>query len=307
MELVLQGENKMKLICDVSSVAETKKITKLSGVGILLVKIDFLSLDVNGNLEIQIVEKIVDYAHKHFIMVGVYSERLFHEDDLVYIKMILKNDLFKKIDYFFYSDMGMYEILIENGFSEKTVYYAPTYMTNYCDVSLYQKFNNYVVISNEITSDEVIEIINNSNDHVIVEAFGMACCFYSKRPLVTNYLKFKGLKTKDINGKLASLKEETRDNYYHLVEDQNGVRIFEENHYYLAKELDNMKKVPYIMVHNLNISKQDYYNVVSLYNSYVTEEIDSAALETKLKNLKFTLYKGAYENKTILLKKEVKL
>ena len=61
------------------------------------------------------------------------------------------------------------------------------------------------------------------------------------------------------------------------------------------------------MVHNLNISKQDYYNVVSLYNSYVTEEIDSAALETKLKNLKFTLYKGAYDNKTILLKKEVKL
>ena len=37
------------------------------------------------------IEKIVEYAHKHFILVGLYAERLFHEDDLVYIKMILKN------------------------------------------------------------------------------------------------------------------------------------------------------------------------------------------------------------------------
>ena len=220
--------------------------------------------------------------------------------------MILKNDLFKQIDYFFYSDMGLYEILIENGFSEKTVYYAPTYMTNYYDVSLYQKFNNYVVISNQITSDEVIEIVDNTTDHVIVEAFGMACCFYSKRPLVTNYLKFKEYKMKNIEGKLALLKEETRDNYYHLVEDQNGVRIFEENHYYLASELDQMKKVPYIMVHNLDLTKQNYYQVVSLYNSYVSEDINSKTLESELKKIVIPLYKGAYDNKTILLKKEVK-
>ena len=296
----------MKLICDVNSIAEAKKLTKLSNVGILLVKVDFLSLSTTDNIEIHNIEKIVEYAHKHFILVGLYAERLFHEDDLVYIKMILKNDLFKQIDYFFYSDMGLYEILIENVFSEKTVYYAPTYITNYYDVSLYQKFNNYVVISNQITSDEVIEIVDNTTDHVIVEAFGMACCFYSKRPLVTNYLKFKEYKMKNIEGKLALLKEETRDNYYHLVEDQNGVRIFEENHYYLASELDQMKKVPYIMVHNLDLTKQNYYPVVSLYNSYVSEDINSKTLESELKKIVIPLYKGAYDNKTILLKKEVK-
>ena len=141
---------------------------------------------------------------------------------------------------------------------------------------------------------------------MIVEAFGMACCFYSKRPLVTNYLKFKEYKMKNIEGKLALLKEETRDNYYHLVEDQNGVRIFEENHYYLASELDQMKKVPYIMVHNLDLTKQNYYPVVSLYNSYVSEDINSKTLESELKKIVIPLYKGAYDNKTILLKKEVK-
>lgn len=296
----------MKVICDVNSVLEAKKMAKLAGVGVMMVKMDFLSLDTNGVISIQNFEKIIEYAHKHLIQVGLYMEKLFSEDDLLYVKMLLKNDIFKQVDYFFYSDFGIYQILIEMGYSEKTVYYAPTYLTNYYDVNVYQKLNNYVVVSCEITSKEVKEIVDNSKNNIIVEAFGMACCFYSKRPLVSNYLKVKEREGNNIDGKLALLKEETRDNYYHLVEDGNGVRIYEEKHYYLASELDGMKQVPFIMVHCTVPSKKYNYKIVSLYSDYVSGIIDAKMLEETLMTLDVQLYKGAYENKTILLKDEVK-
>ena len=88
--------------------------------------------------------------------------------------------------------------------------------------------NEYVVVSNQISSDELFEIVKNTKKNLIVDTLGMACCFYSKRPLITNYLKFKDYKLKKYRSEVMKLKEETRDNFYHIVEDVNGTKVYEE-------------------------------------------------------------------------------
>lgn len=295
----------MKLVCDVHSYEEARRITKFEGIGMILVKVDFLSLENNNIINLNSLEKIVHMCQKKGLTVGIYAEKIYHENDLLYIKMLLKNDLFKSIDYFFYSDMGFYEILVEMGYSTKAVYYAPTYTTNSYDIGVLQKLNSYVVASCQITFNELKDIVENSSNNLIVEAFGMACCFYSKRPLVTNYLKFKNYNFHNYQGKILKIKEETRNNYYHLVEDENGVRVYDECHYVLTKELDEIKKVSFIMIHHFNLKSKLYYRIVELYNDYVINKIDSSSLQHELGELDINTTLGAYDNKTVLLKKEV--
>lgn len=305
MVLVLQGENNMKLICEAYSYAEAKKLIKLDGIGIILFKIDFLSLENSDIISLNNLEKIFYVCKKKHIKIGIYAEKIYHEDDLVYIKMLLKNDLFKNIDYFFYSDMGFYEILVEMGYSTKTVYYAPTYATNSYDVKVLQKLNSYVVASCQISFDELKNMVDECYSQLIVEAFGMACCFYSKRPLVTNYLKFKNYKLNNFQGKIMKIKEETRDNFYHLVEDENGVRVYDENNYALTEKLDEISKVPYLMIHHFNLKSKIYLQVIELYNEYVLNHLSGKNLEKELILLDLKISKSAYDNKTVLLKSEV--
>ena len=215
-------------------------------------------------------------------------------------------NVFKYIDYYLYSDLGFYQILVEKGMSDKAVYIAPTYLTNTSDINIFNKLNGYVVVSNQISSEELKEILNHVTKQVIVQAFGMACCFYSRRELVTNYFKFKNKKPLNFRGKLGNLQEETRESEYHLVEDINGVRIFEEKHYYLAEELDDMINVSSLLISHFDIKNKDYLKIVSLYSDYVTKHLDSSILNDELNKLGIPLYKGAYQNKTILLKAGVK-
>ena len=295
----------MKLICEVTSVAEAKKLLKYEGVEGLIVGIDFLSLDIN-ELVISDIEKIVNLCKKSQKLLFINATRIFHEDDLAYIKIILRNSVFKYIDYYLYSDLGFYQILVEKGMSDKAVYIAPTYLTNTSDINIFNKLNGYVVVSNQISSEELKEILNHVTKQVIVQAFGMACCFYSRRELVTNYFKFKNKKPLNFRGKLVNLQEETRESEYHLVEDINGVRIFEEKHYYLAEELDDMINVSSLLISHFDIKNKDYLKIVSLYSDYVTKHLDSRILNDELNKLGIPLYKGAYQNKTILLKAGVK-
>lgn len=295
----------MKLICDVNSYEEARKIVKLDEIGMILINVDFLSLENSNTINLNSIEKIIHLCKKKFLNVGIYSEKIYHENDLVYIKMLLKNDLFKNVDYFFYSDMGFYEILVEMGYSSKTIYYAPTYTTNSYDIDVLQKFNSYVVASCQISFDELKKIVEVCNNNLIVEAFGMACCFYSKRPLVSNYLKFKKYSLHNFKGKILKIKEETRSNYYHLVEDENGVRVYDECHYALTTELDEIKRASYIMIHHFNLKSKLYYQVVELYNNYVSGKINGTLLKESLNELEVKTTLGAYDNKTVLLKKEV--
>ena len=237
----------MKIICEVNSLKEAKKISTFNNVDIILINLDFLSLDSTLMIEDKEAMKLIEFVQKTGKGVALNIDRLFHQDDMVYVKELVESC---PCDYIFYSDLGVYQILSKLGLTDMAVYRAPTYMTNSNDINVFQMMNEYVVVSNQISSDELFEIVKNTKNNLIVDAVGMACCFYSKRPLVTNYLKFKDYKLKKYRSEVMKLKEETRDNFYHIVEDVNGTKVYEEAHYALTTELDVIKDVEYILLNH---------------------------------------------------------
>lgn len=294
----------MKLISEVTSIQETKQIINYANVEMIVVAMDFLSLD-GKVLDLVSIEKIIEFAHYKKIKVALNMKRIFHEDDFPYLNILFKNAIFRSFDYFIYSDFGIHQFLSEKGWSNRLIYDAPTYLTNTADIILCQKLNAYVITSNQITSSELMKILQNINLPIIVDTIGMACCFYSRRELIRNYLSFRGKKLPTYRGKLGSLIEETRTTPYHIVEDENGTRIFEEKHYYLATELEETKHIDYLYLHHFALNNHDYKKIVSLYNDFVAKVITSSELDREIKKFEGIFYKGAFMNRTVLLKEKL--
>ncbi len=291
----------MKLIVESNSLNETRKLQKYQEVDIITVGLDFLSLE-NKSQDMSKLEKNVQLIHHHNKKIALDVQRIFHEDDFLFIKILFNNPCIKKIDYFIYSDLGIYQLLSEFGLAHKTIYRAPTYLTNEGDINIYQKLNAYVVGSNQITWEELEKIVLKVKTNLIIDAFGMGCCFYSRRPLLTNYLKFKELKNNGYTNTILKLQEETRSSSYHFIEDDNGTRIYEDKHYALTNELNKVPTIPYIFLHHFNVSCSLYLKIVSLYNDFLVGEIDEETLDKELSKQKLELGKGVYNQKTVLLK-----
>ena len=120
-------------------------------------------------------------------------ERLFIDKELAAARIVLSKLDLAKVENIFYSDFGFYMLLKELKLVSLAVYRAPTYLTNSKDVNLHLDLNKSVVVSNKISSEELIEICKNSKKNVFVDAFLMDQIFYSRRKLITNYLKYKNI------------------------------------------------------------------------------------------------------------------
>lgn len=287
----------MKLICEATSFNEFKALVKMPFIGGITIGCDGLSLDTPSFSYFEIA-KAAQLAHAHHIKIIINAEKLFHINDISKLLLILSSLPMREIDYFTYSDLGFYQTLVEKGYSKKLIYRAPTYLTNSSDVEIYSKLNSYVTISNQITSDELLTIVKNSSVPVIVDAFGSANCFYSKRPLIGNYLSYKNINCKYL-GIVGTLTEETRTSEYRIVEDENGTRIFTDTFYYLGEEISKQSKIAYLMIHHQFLKKSQYFKVVGEYINFLSHGVLNVS---ELAKLNIPLSKGAYVQKTVLLK-----
>lgn len=93
----------------------------------------------------------------------------------------------------------------------------------------YYSINHYhnngvfgVVLTNDITKDEINDISKNTKCALFKQAFGYPHLSTSKRHLVTNYLEYFKINNKSIN---YEIKENNSDNYYKIIEDDFGTHI----------------------------------------------------------------------------------
>ena len=232
---------------------------------------------------------------KENIKISLKVNRLFHENELNELINTLKQIKLEKVKFIFYSDLGLLDVFEELDILDKAVYDAYTYTTNKMDVLEYSNFNKYVVVSNQISVDELKDLTNKINKNVIIYGFGKSVVFYSKRPLLTNYFKYRGLELNAFD-KDYNLKEEFREDLYHIYEDEHGAYVYESKHYYLMNELNDLVNIDYVIINSSTLNATTYKKVVDAYLNMNEDE---------LINTNILLYKGIMETKSVLLKSEV--
>lgn len=258
----------------------------------ILIGTDFLTCGDSYKMSLDELNDILNLQKN--IKVSLKINRLFHEKELEQLINYLKQIDFNKIKFVFYSDLCLIDIFSMLNINDKLVYDAYTYTTNYLDVLEYSKYNKYVVVSNQISTSEIASLTNKTNN-VIIYGFGKSVIFYSKRPLLSNYFKYRNLNY-DANDRNYNLKEEFREDLYHIYEDEHGSYVYEPKYYYLFDELKDLNNVDYLILNSTSLNAKQYKQVV---NAYLNNNFE------KLLEINIPLYKGIMETKSVLLKSEV--
>ncbi|MBR6515265.1 MAG: U32 family peptidase [Bacilli bacterium] len=290
----------MKLIVELTNVNQIKRFSKLKNVKYLLINYKGLSLNYSNSFEDDELNNIKELAQKAKLGLVLNAERLFSDDDLHVVKELILKKFFDQFDYITYSDFGFKQLLSEDGYQEKLIFRAPTYLTNHQDVNLYNDLNAYVVLSSEISSQELIELSKQTNKNVIVDLFGQNVCFYSRRPLLTNYFIYRNI-DKDASKSTYNVVEELRNDYLPIIEDETGTKILEPLNHCLCEEITKLMNIEYGIITLRNFKPSDAEAVVKAYNDLLDNENIESFYQT-LTDHNIKVYKGAYNIKSVLLK-----
>lgn len=290
----------MKLIVELANKNLIKKYLKFNSIKYLIIGYEGVSFNSDVKFSFDEVIEISNLLKNTNLRLILNAERLFTDNELKELDLLIEKGLFDYFEYITYSDFGLKVYLENSGVGVKYIFKASTYLTNSCDVNEYNLINDYVVASSEISSDELIKLTKNVNKPVIVDLFGKSACFYSRRPLLTNYFKYREM---DNNPRKDNyfVVEELRSDYLKVIENEIGTLILEPKFHVIAEELSKFENVEFGIICFNKLNQKKMLAVVGAYDDllidYNIEKFYNVLSESGVE-----YYKGAYNIKSVLLK-----
>lgn len=165
-----------------------------------------------------------------------------------------------------FCDISVLNIVEDNNLNIVPIWYGNHKATNSYTINFLEKRGvKGVLLSDEITTDEKINICEKINIKSFIMLFGYTNVATSSRELLTNYFKYTGMK-KDSKDKYY-IKEKSSDKFYPIIESGNtnffsskilnGIKCF--------PRIINSKKVDYIFLNDYMISSSSFYNVIEAF------------------------------------------
>ncbi len=258
-----------------------------------VVNLEGLSAYYDVLLSEELLEEVVTKIHINKQLVYINARKIIHEEDLK--EVFTRVETLEKlgVDYYIYSDMAFYEIASELGITDKLIYQVNTYMTNSFDINIMLLENYSVVVSTEISIEELKEIVKNTSKPLYIHAFGYYPIFHSRRELISNYQKYRGLNVDTESS--FDVVEELRDSHYPIEQNENGMVIYLDGAYAMDEELRILNalhnNLGYFVLGKF-LSLEEYKRVLKYY---------SLSPEEELKNIYPNISKGLlYETSTLL-------
>lgn len=287
----------MKLISGIYNQKQLNKYLDFIDGAILMVPhFSLIYEDLNVDKAIKTLKK----ADKVTILA---LNKIFTEDEIASAYEFL--DKYKDEDVLFYiADLGLIKYAKDNNILNKMIYNPETMITNYLDLSIYMNFNlDAYGISNEITINDLKEIYNQTKAPLFYLGFGKRLMFYSKRKLLSLY-KEKYQAKFDFDD--LYLKEETRDDKYKIIENDNGTMIYRSYFISLHKELDDLLFIKYFYVDPLDLDELVYLKAIQAYHDYLYSFINKEELIENIGKLGINISDGFSYFDSIYQKEDIK-
>ena len=124
----------------------------------------------------------------------IFINRILDNIGIDKLREVLSN-LPKNIKGIIFDDLGIME-LIKDKKIEKILYLSH-FNANSLSVNIYLDYVDSVILSTDITKEEIEYIINNTNKEISLFTFGYVGVMYSRRLLIDNYSKFHNVPYKN--------------------------------------------------------------------------------------------------------------
>ena len=210
--------------------------------------------------------EISDIEKDSFILVN----RNLTNDDIDKLKILL-NKLPNNIKGIVFEDLGLINVLKDTNLIK--AYNAKHLNCSTKSVQEMLEFVDSVILSTDLTEEEINNILNNTNNKSSIYAFGLNQIFYSRRTLLSNYAKEYDL---NISNKMDVL-ESVSKQFFKVVENEYGT-VFYTGKYYNALMFLNNDNVKYYFVNPVYLKQDDQLKLLNnLKNNNYTLDLDTSS------------------------------
>ena len=188
--------------------------------------------------------------------VYILINRLLTDTD---IDEFLKLDIPSNVKGFIIEDIGLIEVIDKK---YEIIIYENHLNNNYETINIMLESSNSLVISSDITLEEINTILEKTNKPLVLFTFGKQMVMYSRRYLVSNYLKEYDL---DLSDELIA-RETVSKHEFDLKENEYGTAVFYNKYLDYRSVLDNLddSKIKYYLVDTSNLSINEVKNIINL-------------------------------------------
>lgn len=186
-----------------------------------------------GNLSIEEIENIVEFAHnmskKCYLTLNIYA----HNEDIVPINKYINQIKHIPIDGYIVSDPGIIQMIKSQIPNAEIHLSTQANMTNYYTANFWYNLGvKRIVLARELTFEEIRKIKEEIPDDMELEAFihGAMCISYSGRCLLSNFMierdANRGLCAHPCRWKYQLQEEKRPGEFFPIDEDERGTYIF---------------------------------------------------------------------------------
>ena len=187
----------------------------------------------------------------------ILINRILDNNSLDMLEEILRNNK-KKIKGIVYDDFGVLHLINKLNLDVEKICYQSHFLTNYKSVNEHLNFNDSIVVSSDITKEEITNIANKANKEVCVFLCGYNMVMYSRRQLLSNFYDEFNL---DLDNTIE-ISENTSNNEFIMVENEYGTVGYSKK-FYNGLELLDTNNVKYFIVNPLFLNDRDSLTLIN--------------------------------------------
>ncbi len=289
----------MRLIASIKSFSHFKDIYNV--VDGIVIRNDKFSTSYNTSFEIEEMKEIIEYSKDKQVIIDIttmYTNDLMNELE-EFIKFFLEYDV-----YYLYSDIGCHTLLKKYNIQNKGIYDPKTLITNSYDLNHYLSTGmNALSLSLEIPTSDIDQIISKKKGNVWYKCFGYHQMFHSKRHLISVYEKHLGHKI-EMNNDSSYLKEQTRNELYHIVETQHGTLLYRPYVVSMLEKLSTLKSCDYLFMDSMFMNEELFNNALHIYRDTLSNNKNLNESLNELSEM-FHIEAGFMNEDSVYIKPEV--
>ena len=204
------------------------------------------------------LEELENLDCKKYLLIN----RIFNSEDCENFKSIIPK--LNKFDGIIFEDIAVYNMLKNTNIN--LIWNQTHFATNYSSINHWLELVNSAVISNELTLEEVCDILEKSNKKLVLNIFGKNPVMYSRRTLLTNFNR--NFKLED--NREMILCESITKNEFLAKEIDKGTFILNNKHFNLIPFLNkfNENKIELYLIYPNGLNAEEI-------NNYLNGKVDN--------------------------------
>lgn len=185
----------------------------------------------------------------------LFINRILDCNSIAKLKEELK-ELPKNIVGICFTDLGVFQILKELKIEVKLIYMQNHNTTNAISINYYLEYVDSVLISTDITKEEIMAILNQAKKPLVIPYFMLVDCMYSRRTLLSNFAEEFHMPKKQEE----ILQEPISNNEFKAVENEWGTVL------YAKKFIDyrnlQHENILYYYINPIDLTKEEVEKII---------------------------------------------